>query len=78
MTAYKNFFSTCFNLVEKNKHHKKKKKKQWSYIPDHPYKLLLIGGYGSGKTNVLLNFIKEQDSNNAIDKIFLYAKDEMK
>ena len=75
LTAYKNFFSTCFNLVENNKHHTKKK---WSYIPDHPYKILLIGGSGSGKTNVLLNFTKEQDSNNAIDKIFLYAKDEMK
>ena len=31
-----------------------------------------IGGPGSGRTNALLNLIKEQ---NDIDKIYLYAKD---
>ena len=25
--------------------------KNWSYIPDHPYRILIIGGSGSGKTN---------------------------
>ena len=30
----------------------------WPYIPDYPYKVLLIGGSGSGKTNVLLYLIK--------------------
>ena len=29
----------------------------WSYIPDHPYRILIIGGSGSGKANVLLNLI---------------------
>ena len=33
---------------------------------------MIIGGSGSGKTNALLNFIKEEDD---IDKIYLYAKD---
>ena len=33
---------------------------------------MIIGGSGSGKTNALLNLIKEQDD---IDKIYLYAKD---
>ena len=33
---------------------------------------MIIGGFGSGKTNALLNLIKEQDD---IDKIYLYAKD---
>ena len=28
------------------------------YIPDHSYRILIIGGSGSGKTNVLLNLIK--------------------
>ena len=37
--------------------------------------MLTIGGSGSGKTNALLNLIKEQDSDNLIDKIYLYAKD---
>ena len=26
----------------------------WSYIPHHPYRILIIGGSESGKTNVLL------------------------
>ena len=25
------------------------------YSPDHPYRVFIIGGSGSGKTNVLLN-----------------------
>ena len=32
--------------------------KNWPYIPDHPYRILIIGGSGSGKTNVLLNLIE--------------------
>ena len=44
----------------------------WSYIPDHPYRILIIGGSGSGKTNALLNLINNQPD---IDKIYLYAKD---
>ena len=45
---------------------------KWSYIPDHPYRILIIGGSGSGKTNALLNLINNQLD---IDKIYLYAKD---
>ena len=29
----------------------------WPEIPDHPYRILIIGGSGSGKTNALLNLI---------------------
>ena len=32
---------------------------KWSYIPDHPHKILIVGGSGSGKTNALLNLIKQ-------------------
>ena len=32
---------------------KTKHNKNWSYIPDHPYRILIIGGPGSGKTNLL-------------------------
>ena len=53
---------------ENNKEHNAK----WPYIPDHPYRILIIGGSGSGKTNTLLNLIKEQDN---MDQIYLYAKD---
>ena len=42
------------------------------YIPDHPYRILIIGGSESGKTNALLNLINNQPD---IDKIYLYAKD---
>ena len=42
------------------------------YTPDHPNRILIIGGSGSGKTNVLLNLIENQPD---IDKIYLYAKD---
>ena len=45
---------------------------KWPYIPDHPYRILTIGGSGSGKTNALLNLINNQPD---IDKIYLYAKD---
>ena len=39
---------------------------------NHPYRILIIGGSGSRKTNTLLNLINEQKD---IDKIYLYAKD---
>ena len=53
---------------ENNKEHNEK----WPFIPDHPYRILIIGGSGSGKTNTLLNLINEQHD---IDKIYLYARD---
>ena len=45
---------------------------KWLYIPDHPYRILIVAGSGSGKTNLLLNLINNQPD---IDKIYLYAKD---
>ena len=50
----------------------KKYNEKWLYIPDHPCRILIIGGSGSGKTNTLLNLINEQRDN---DKIYLHAKD---
>ena len=46
--------------------------KNWPYIPDHPYRILMIGCSGSGKTNALLNLIENQPDT---DKIYLPAKD---
>ena len=37
-----------------------KRNEKWPYIPDHPYRILIIGGSGSVKTNTLLNLINEQ------------------
>ena len=45
----------------------------WPYIPDHLYRILIIAGSGSVKTNVLWNLIKHQQLD--IDKIDLYVKD---
>ena len=39
-----------------------------TYIPDSPYRILIIGDSGSGKTNLLLNLIENQPD---IDKIYL-------
>ena len=44
----------------------------WSYTPDHPYRILIIGGSESEKTNALLKLINNQPD---IDNIYLYAKD---
>ena len=49
-----------------------KHNKNWPYILDHPYRLLIIGGSRSGKTNLLLHLIENQPD---IDKIYLYAKE---
>ena len=38
----------------------------------NPYRILIIGGSGSGKTNALINLINEQ---NDIEKIYLYSRD---
>ena len=46
--------------------------KNWPYIPDYPYRILIIGGSGSEKKSLLLNLIENQPD---IDKIYLYTKD---
>ena len=51
---------------------KTKRNKNWPYTPNHPYRILIIGGSGSGKANVLLNLIEHQPD---INEIYLYAKD---
>ena len=39
----------------------------WPYLPDHPYRISIIGGSVSGKTNTLLNLINNQSN---IDNIY--------
>ena len=56
------------NIINDNNNHNEK----WPYLPDYLYRILIIGGSGSGKTNILFNLINEQ---RGIDKIYLYTKD---
>ena len=58
-----------FDVTNENKTEHNPK---WPYIPDHPYRILIIGGSRSGKRNVFINLINNQLD---IDKIYLYAKD---
>ena len=56
-------------IINKNN---KNRNEKWPNIPDHPQRILIIGGSGSEKTNTLLSLINEQRD---IDQIYLYAKD---
>ena len=60
------------NFDEYTNENKKEHNLNCPYIPDHPYRILIIGASGTGKTNALLNLINNQQD---IDKIYLYAKD---
>ena len=42
----------------------------WSYPPDHPYGILIVGGSGQGKLNTLMSLINQK----YIDKIYSYSK----
>ena len=44
----------------------------WPQISDHPHRILIIGGSGSGKTHLLFDLINHQPD---IDITYLYAKD---
>ena len=48
---------------------------KWQYITHHRYRILIIGGSESGKTNALFNSINNQPD---IDKMYLYTKDPYK
>ena len=50
----------------------KKHNPNWPQTPDLPYKILIVEGSESSKTNALLNLISHQPD---IDKIYVYAKD---
>ena len=60
------------NFDEYTNDNKKECNLNWPYIPDHPYRILIIRGSGKGKTNALLNLINNQQD---INKIYLSAKD---
>ena len=63
-----------FHLDDINENNEDHNKKQPD-IPDHLYRMLIIGGSGPEKTNALLNLIQGKAGQNLIDKIYLYLKD---
>ena len=50
-----------FNLDDNTNESDKEHNGKWPYIPDHPYRIFIIDGSVSGKTNALLNLISQQD-----------------
>ena len=60
------------NFDECTNENKIERNSKWPYIPDHPYRILIISGSGSGQTNALLNLINNQPD---FDKTYLYVKD---
>ena len=64
-----------FNFDYITKEDMKEHNRKWPEFPDHPYRILIIGGSGSGKTNALLNLI---DNEPDTDKIYLHTKDPYK
>ena len=63
------------NLDSITNKNKKEHNEKWSYIPDHLYRVIIVGCSGSGKTNTFLDLIKEQDYHDVIYKIYLHARD---
>ena len=60
------------NFDDYTNENKTKHNPNWPYISDHPYRILIIRGSGSGKANTLLILINQQSD---IGKIYLYTKD---
>ena len=59
-------------MINSDEYTNENKNPDWPYIPDHRYRILIIGGSGSEKTNTLLSLINNQQD---IDKIYLHSKD---
>ena len=69
------YLDSWLNLDNIRNENNKEPNKKWPHIPDHPYRILIIGSSGSGRTNTLPNIISEQDDDETIDKIYFHAKD---
>ena len=57
-----------YGVVKENM---KENNPNWLQNPDYPYRVLVIGGFGSAKTNSLFNLRNQQPD---IEKIYLYTE----
>ena len=48
------------NFDDYSSENKTEHNEKWPYIPDHPYRIVITRGSGSGKRNTLLNLIENQ------------------
>ena len=48
------------NFDDYSSENKTEHNQKWPYIPDHPYRIVITRGSGSGKRNTLLNLIENQ------------------
>ena len=60
------------NFDDVTKENIKEHNPNWPQIPDHSYRVLIIGSSVSGKRNSLYNFTDHQPD---INKIYSYPKD---
>ena len=61
-----------FNFDQITNENIKEHNPNWPKIPDHPYRILIVGGSGSRKTNALHNLINHEPDT---EKMSLYTKD---
>ena len=62
-----NFYVTKENMTEHIRN--------WPQVLDHPYKILIVGGSGSKKTNSLFNLISHQISTKFIYMLKIPVKE---
>ena len=55
------------NFDDVTKENMKERNPNWPHIPDHPYRILIIGQSGSRKTNSIFNLISQQPD---IDNVY--------
>ena len=63
------------NFDDVTKENIKEHNPYWLQIPGNPYRILITGGFGSGKINALFNLVSHQPDS---DKVYLFAKDPFK
>ena len=68
MYQYNEAIQKMINFDDVTKENIKEHNPNWPQIPDHPYRILIIGGSGSGKTNSLFHLINWQPD---IENLFI-------